>query len=100
MAADIHWLDQAQDDLEEILRFISTESPKAAAKYVAAIREAAARLAEFPQSGRAYDAKRRVLVVRNHFIFYRFDATDNEIVIVGLIDGRRDLEKILDLLGH
>jgi plasmid stabilization system protein ParE len=48
MAADIHWLDQAQDDLEEILRFISTESPKAAAKYVAAIREAAARLAEFP----------------------------------------------------
>ena len=48
MPVEVVWLDQALDDLSAILDFISTESPKAAAKYVAGLRKGCERLRDFP----------------------------------------------------
>lgn len=37
MAVEVIWLDQAKDDLREILDFIAKDNPGAAANYVAGI---------------------------------------------------------------
>ena len=55
MPAEIVWLDQAIDDLSAILEFISVESPKSAAKYVAGLRKSCERLRDFPLSSRVYN---------------------------------------------
>lgn len=99
MAVDVIWLDEAKNDLLNILDFIATRNPRAALQYVAAITEACHRLADFPLSGRQYDANYRFLVVRNHLVFYRFDNVGQKVAIATVIDGRRDIEMLLaDLL--
>ena len=67
--ADIVWLDQAKDDLREILQFIAGENPGAAKKHVEGISESCRRLADFPLSGRQCDADYRSIVFRNHLVF-------------------------------
>lgn len=48
MAVEIVWLDQAKDDLRELLGFIADEYPMAATNYVTGIMEACNKLADFP----------------------------------------------------
>jgi plasmid stabilization system protein ParE len=92
MAVEIVWLDQAKDDLREILDFIANENPTAAANYVAGIAEACKKLADFPEFGLRYNSKFRRLVFRNHLVFYHHDETAHTVFIASVIDGRRDLK--------
>jgi plasmid stabilization system protein ParE len=48
MQAETVWLDQALDDLKEILEYISADSPQAAARYVRELQEICQRLRDFP----------------------------------------------------
>lgn len=64
-------------------------------KYVAALIDACARLADFPLSGRRYNAEFFSIVFRNHLIFFRFNEHVDEVTIVAVIDGRRDIESII-----
>jgi toxin ParE1/3/4 len=95
MPCEVIWLDQARDDLSAILEFIAKESPKAALNYVAEIEGQCLQLADFPESGRRYNETYRCLVFRNHLIFYRHDSDANRVTIVTVLDGRRDLERLL-----
>lgn len=52
-------------------------------------------LADFPLSGRQYDSRYRAIVVRNHLVFYRYEVADDRIVIVAVLDGRRDIPHVL-----
>jgi len=56
---------------------------------------AGGKLADFPRSGRRYNATFRCVVFRNHLIFYGFDEPKNEVRIVAVIDGRRDLKELI-----
>ena len=100
MAVEIVWLDQAKDDLRSILEHISRENPRAATRYVEAIASNCERLADFPESGRRFDAVYRVLPVQKHLVFYRHDAGAGTVVIVIVIHGRRDVESLISNLPH
>jgi toxin ParE1/3/4 len=95
MAADIRWLEEANDDIHSILTYISFDNPTAAKAYIDAIAQSAEKLSRFPESGRVFNEKYRVLVIRNHLVFYRYDAGANEVTISRVIDGRRDIETLL-----
>jgi toxin ParE1/3/4 len=95
MTVDVVWLDQAKDDLREILDFIAQDNPSAAAAYVDGIEQACNRLADFPDSGSVYDSRFRRIVFRNHLIFYSHDAESRTASIVAVIDGRRDVSRLL-----
>jgi toxin ParE1/3/4 len=95
MAAELFWLDDARDDIRSILEYIATENPNAAARYVATLIESCGRLADFPLSGRRYNADFRTIVFRNHLMFFRFDEQANEVTIVAVMDGRRDIETLI-----
>jgi toxin ParE1/3/4 len=97
MPAEIVWLDQALDDLDSILDYISNDSPKAALRYGADLEKSCQRLGDFPMSGRAFKDRYRCLVFRNHLVFHRYDAAANIVFITMIIDARRDLDRILGL---
>lgn len=95
MSADLIWLARAEKHLESIFEYISVDSPGAAAAYVETIVEACAQLRTFPSSGRRYNDRFRVLVVRNHLVFYRNDDGGKRVIIAAIIDGRRDVAAVL-----
>ena len=98
MAVEVRWLDQARDDLGDILDYIAAENPAAAERYVTELYAACARLASLPQSGRRYNDAFRVLIFRNHLIFHHYDEAAG-IVVVMVLDGRRDLSTLFEQTG-
>jgi plasmid stabilization system protein ParE len=54
-----------------------------------------AKLDRFPRSGRSYDGRYRVLAVSKHLIFYCYDDTSDQVTIITILDGRRDIEDLL-----
>lgn len=97
MAAEIVWLDQALDDLNELSDYLEPLNPRAASAYADAIWSACERLAGFPRRGRMFADEFRLIVVRNHLVFYQYDQTRDRIEIVRVVDGRRDYPRLLDL---
>lgn len=98
MPARLVWRPQADRNLQAIFDFLVAENPRAAGAYVEDILEACDRLSSFPRSGRQYNRRYRVLVVRNHLVFYRHDAETSTVSIIAIIDGRRDVRTVLDNL--
>jgi plasmid stabilization system protein ParE len=96
MGAEVVWLDQAKDDLRELLDYLAERNPAAATKYVAGIADACGRLSDFPLSGLQYNERYRRIVFRNHLVFYRLDEQNRQVLIATVLDGRRDIEKLLD----
>lgn len=97
MAAELVWREQALDDIRAIIEYIAGDRPQAARHYVDSLGNACERLRDFPLSGRAYGPRYRVLVFRNHLAIYLFDATANTVFIARVLDGRRDIARILSL---
>ena len=95
MEADLTWLPAAQNDVKTILAYLEQESPKAGPEYVSALTTVAESLRQFPMKGRAYTSRFRVLVFRNHLILYRYKARKRQVDIVRVIDGRRDVKRLL-----
>ena len=91
MEIDLIWLEQAEDDLQSIFDYISIDNAGAAETYTGSLVSACDRLRHFPLSGRAFSKRYRVLIVRNHLVLYRYERVDHEIIIAGIIDGRRDV---------
>ena len=77
------------------MEYIANENPNAATKYVAELAESCERLADYPLSGRRYNAEFQTIVFRNHLIFFRFDEQADEVIIVAVLDGRRDIERLI-----
>lgn len=98
MSADLIWSDQAKDDLDAILEYINLESPTSARRYVEGLVIGCDKLRTFPAIGRAFNSKYRVLVYRNHLIFYDFIEATNEIVVAKVIDGRSDYGRTFEAL--
>lgn len=96
MPFEVIWSDKAIGDIDSLAGFIAQDNPPAAGRYIAAVYEKCKRLGDFPESGRAFDAKHRVIVVRNHLVIYKFDQAANEVRIVTIVDGRRDISKLIE----
>ena len=93
--AKVSWREQALADLDLISEYIAAESPASALRYIQEVRTAARKLNDFPEVGRVYAASYRVLVVRHHLLLYRIMNDDRDVVIVNVLDSRRDPEAIL-----
>lgn len=100
MPVRLVWRKRAERQLQSIFRYISVDSPRAAETYVGNILEACERLLSFPLSGRAFDERIRILVVRNHLVLYRYERETSKVIISAIIDGRRDVAALLQHLGE
>jgi len=98
--ASIVWRDRAVRHLNEIEEYIRARSPNAAARYISELRIAVASLAEFPDKGRRFDSKRRILVFRNHLILYVVDTQSDRVFVADVIDGRRDIQNLIRYLSN
>lgn len=92
----IIWLLSARRQLEEILEYISADSPQAAERYVDELFDRANEMLEFPEIGTVYNVSGkkivRKLVLDSHkFILYR--KTEDAILILNLRDARTDWKK-------
>ena len=95
MASSVKWRAQAREDLFDLLSYISKDNPDAASRYAQDILAATERLGDFPESGRVYASSYRVLVVRHHLVLYRIVDAQRNVLIVNLLDSRRDPDALL-----
>jgi toxin ParE1/3/4 len=83
----------AEADLRDIWRYIA-DNPDAVDRILLRIDERAQMLRHLPRIGSARNDIRRglrMLVVSNYLILYEFDASHDEVDIVAVVDGRREL---------
>jgi len=99
--AQLHISPEAKRDLHDIKEYITVEldSPSAAVNTVSKIIKAIGRLIDFPEIGAPLASivdlpnDYRYLVSGNYLVFYRHE--ENKIIVVRVINGRRDYMKIL-----
>ncbi len=85
---------RAEIDLREIWRYIAAENPDAADRVLSRIDVKFGILAEFPAIGRLRDDISpgfRMLVEGNYLLLYEYDAPRDEVELIAVVDGRRDL---------
>jgi len=91
---------RARADLNAILAYLNERSPVAAESYISTVRTACLGLGDFPEKAVRYDDRYRVLFVRNHAVFYRYERESQRIVIVSILDSRRDIDALMRALGR
>jgi len=94
------WAGVAENDLKEIIEYIATDNPATALKILKKIRQRASRLHNLPERGRVVPELQdqgiliyRELVIPPWRIIYRI--SDNDVFVVSVLDGRRNVEDIL-----
>lgn len=102
MPVEVLWLDAAQQDLEILASYIAVDSEAAARRVSSRLERMAGLLSDHPRLGPLRSdlgPGLRLLVVRPYLILYRTipDADDRpvrRVEIVGVVDGRRALERL------
>jgi len=96
----VRWTEAAARDLEEIVAFVARDSPSSAEQLLTRFRSMAASLERHPVRGRIVPELMRFgmrtwreLVIRPYRLIYRI--SDRAVTVLGLFDGRRDLEDVL-----
>ena len=99
-AREVFWARTAAEDLAAVLDHIAAENPDAAREVLRRIRERAQTLNAFSTRGRVVPELRgigaiqyRELIERPWRLIYRIDR--DRIVVVALLDARRDLVAVL-----
>jgi toxin ParE1/3/4 len=90
---------QADADLREIWRYIASASPAAADRVPLRIDARMQILRRFPEIGaRRNDIRRgmRTLVEGNYLLLYEYDSRKDEVDLVAVVDGRRELSGLSD----
>ena len=89
----VEWSDLARDDLDELVRYISRDSPFYARRFGQKVVLATRRLRTFPESGRmileAENRSLREIVVQGYRVMYRLGA--DRVLILAVIHGHRDV---------
>jgi plasmid stabilization system protein ParE len=93
--AEVVWRRRAVQHLGEIFEYINQQSPSAATRYASELKHTCELLGEFPEKAPRYDERYRALVFRNHLVFYRFASAEDKVLIIAIIDARRDVSTIL-----
>ena len=93
---NVIWLESARKQLEEILEYISTDSPQNAEKYTLELFVRVNNLLQFPDVGKIYTsmgrrAIRKLIVDKTKFVLYRTEK--NNVVVLTLRDTRTNWKK-------
>lgn len=96
----VFWTKIAENDLKEIIRYISIRNPNNIQKILAKIKSKAANLYTFPERGRIVSelceqgiTQYRELIISPWRLIYRI--TEKEVFILSLLDSRQNVEDIL-----
>lgn len=96
MAREVVWSAEAIADIESLANYIARDSVAYATSFIQEILDTSKTLSSFPKRGRVVpeldDASVRELLVRDYRIIYHVEKS--RIVILGLIHGSRDLNKL------
>ena len=94
------WTDTAENDLKEIIEFISIDSPRNALSILKKIKQKASNLYSLPERGRIVPELQsqgilqyREIIIPPWRLMYRI--TEREIYVLTVIDSRRNVEDIL-----
>lgn len=101
---ELEYLPVAQQDMVEIVQYISQElkNPSAANRLAAALIEAGDRIPSFPYANPVYHSLRplqheyRKLIVRNFLLLYWVDEAEKRITIARVIYAKRDYRAMLE----
>lgn len=89
--------DEAIRDLDDISDYFLQTNLEAGEQFLKAFNAKGQQLASFPKMGRSYAHIRpdlRGLALRGFVILYRVNETEDQIEILRVISGRRDLEAL------
>jgi plasmid stabilization system protein ParE len=93
----ITWTEKSSANLLSIFDYISNDSKTYAARFVKALVHATVRLESMPRCGRIVpeldDPRFREVVFRNFRIVYRIIGSSDDIEVLAVIHGARDMEK-------
>ena len=96
----INWANVAENDLIEIIEYISIDSPADALKILRKIKKMASSLHSLPERGRVVPELQdqailiyREIVIPPCRIIYRI--SDNDVCVLTVLDARRNVEDIL-----
>jgi len=96
----INWANVAENDLIEIIEYISIESPADALKILQKIKKMASSLHSLPERGRVVPELQdqgiliyREIVIPPWRIIYRI--SDHDVYVLTVLDARRNVEDIL-----
>jgi toxin ParE1/3/4 len=94
------WTKPALNDLDEIITYIATDSVDITISQYERIKEASKDIGNFPKQSRIIPelqnenlTKFREIIIKPWRMMYRIE--DNRILILAIIDGRRNIEEIL-----
>ena len=94
------WAAVAENDLKEIIEYISVESPYNSLKILQKIKEAASDLYTLPERGRLVPelqaqgiSQYRELIIAPWRLIYRI--AEHQIYVLSIIDSRRNVEDVL-----
>ena len=94
------WTNVAENDLKEIIDFISIDSPQNALKILQSIKQKASNLYTLPERGRIVPelqgqgiSQYRQLIIPPWRLMYRID--QQKIYVLSVIDSRRNVEDVL-----
>jgi toxin ParE1/3/4 len=94
----IRFASAAEEDIRDIIDYVSAENPSAARKVTHKIQSRLALLEEYPLRGSFFRTKRgkllRRLTVDSYVIFYEVDAQG--VIIACVLHGARDVDSTLD----
>ena len=93
------WTEPALSDLQAIFDYISKDSEYYASVFIGEIIESAEKLTDFPEIGRIVPEYQqndiREILVQSYRVIYQLE--QNQILILTVIHGRRDLTKLMEL---
>jgi toxin ParE1/3/4 len=92
--AELFLSHRAEADLREIWRYIATDNPAAADRVLLRIDAKLQILRRFPEIGPARNDIRRgmrMLVEGNYLLLYEYDSKKDEVDLIAVVDGRREL---------
>jgi toxin ParE1/3/4 len=91
----VRWTEKASKSLQAIYDYISRDSKVYAARYVKALIHSTKTLDSMPRCGRTVpeldDPRFREVIYGNHRIIYRITGAEDDIEILVVMDGARDM---------
>ncbi len=92
----IKWTEKASGNKQAIFGYISSDSRLYAARYVKALIKATNKLQQMPRCGRIVqeleNPELREVIYRNHRIVYRIVGANDDIEILAVVHGARDMK--------
>jgi plasmid stabilization system protein ParE len=93
----LRWTEKASTNLRAVFDYISRDSRVFAARSVKALVHATEKLQDMPRCGRIVpelgDPQFREVVFRNYRIVYRIVGANEDVEVLAVIHGARDLER-------